>query len=607
MVPTPPRPRRASQDEGEALRRELVRTQWNLNFLRGVYIRSQQSETIQAGELVERLTHGNFFTSWQRLRRLRSRIVALVRQPRAVLPAPMFYAEWLQQQMHTSPISSPHVSGNVLVVVIGEESPATRNAIEHQTLHSMDHQAFSSNATLTFANFSDFASGAHVIDQTEPDWICVLRSGDVLSPDALHALLTSAGTANEGIVFADEDRSSGTLRTTPQLRSSSVGPHTMWSYNSVGYPHLIHRNTWNELGGLDANLSSAALYDFFLRAASADVSFKHCNRVLLTRDVALESSADPATSDQIRALEQHWREVGVVGHASGGAVPGLVEWKIEATATPSVDILIPTRDRLELLTKCLTSIEEQTSYPNYRIIILDNDSVEPATLDFLQKTKHELVACPGPFNYSAIMNRGAATSTADILLTLNNDTVIIQNDWLTDIVGALLLDDVGVVGNKHVSPSGQVVHAGVIATPDISHVSYDSTPTFDVRYELASRDVLAVTGACTAIRRELWMSLGGMDESLAVEFNDIDLCLRVQEIGKYVVYLSNVEIIHAEKSSRGPSKSLDDTVHFYEHWDLLGENVDPFFSPNLDVSMGRVTCRIKVAPSDADGFFQHRN
>jgi GT2 family glycosyltransferase len=173
------------------------------------------------------------------------------------------------------------------------------------------------------------------------------------------------------------------------------------------------------------------------------------------------------------------------------------------------------------------------------------------------------------------------------------------------MVGALSLNDVGVVGNKHVSPQGGVVHAGVVATPDIFNVTYESRPGFDARYELASRDVLAVTGACTAIRRDLWTALGGMNESLEVECNDIDLCLRVLEMGKYILYLSNVEIIHAEKASRGPSLALADNIRFFEMWDLYSGDADPFFSPNYDFAMGRVSCRITVAPSDVTGFFRH--
>ena len=599
MVPTPPRPRRAGQDEGfVAQRHELVRAQWNLNFLRGVYIRSQQMDLDRARALVHEAKRQGPRITWPWWRRLRSRIASYVHPPQPTLPAPEFYVDWLSQQPHSERREANGTSEKILLVVVGEDNDQTQRSIQSQT--------FSPVATLTFANFTDFARGADAsITETTPNWISVIRSGDVLSSNALNELLASTTASTAGIIYADEDRCAGALRTSPQLRSPSVGPHTMWSYNAVGYPHLIHIDTWRTFDGLDERFASAAMYEFFLRASASDTSFTHCNRVLLTRDAAQESKGEPDVDDQIRALESHWQQLGVEGRALPGTVPGLVDWTIATSTPPSVDILIPTRDRLDLLAACLSSIEEKTAYPNFHIIILDNDSVEETTVKFLQETKHRVVACPGPFNYAAIINRGVAAATSDVILTLNNDTLITQPHWLSAMVGALSLNDVGVVGNKHVSPQGGVVHAGVVATPDIFNVTYESRPGFDARYELASRDVLAVTGACTAIRRDLWTALGGMNESLEVECNDIDLCLRVLEMGKYILYLSNVEIIHAEKASRGPSLALADNIRFFEMWDLYSGDADPFFSPNYDFAMGRVSCRITVAPSDVTGFFRH--
>jgi GT2 family glycosyltransferase len=268
-----------------------------------------------------------------------------------------------------------------------------------------------------------------------------------------------------------------------------------------------------------------------------------------------------------------------------------------------VEIVIPTRDRLELLTACLESITSLTTYPNYRITILDNDSRDADILAFFAATSHQVVPCPGPFNYAAIMNRGVAHTSAAFVVTLNNDTIVQTPDWLERMVAVAQLPEVGVVGTRQVDPDHGVVHAGVVLMPTPEHVRFADTSNYASMIGGMSRDVVAVTGACTMMRREVWDALGGLDETLRVVFNDIDLCLRSYELGYFTVYLDDVVLQHRESSSRGATVHHDDMGRFFARWDIFGSFRDPYAPAAMDLLDGQITAAFEIVPTNEQGFF----
>ena len=248
------------------------------------------------------------------------------------------------------------------------------------------------------------------------------------------------------------------------------------------------------------------------------------------------------------------------------------------TDSPRVSIVIPTRDRLDLLRACLSSLDT-TSYEHLEIVIADNDSVEPDTLAFFAATSHRVVPAPGDFNYARIINTAVAQTSGDIIVTLNNDVVITDPTWLTRIM-SYLHDDVGVVGCSLVEPSGESQHLGIAIAPYPQHLRAGINIPADHPLVTTPRRVAAVTGACTAISRTAWNALGGLDEDLRVVHNDVDMCLRASAAGFSTVIATDVVLQHAESSSRGALTPPPDIFTFMAKWDILGSYRDPWFPPH---------------------------
>jgi GT2 family glycosyltransferase len=255
-----------------------------------------------------------------------------------------------------------------------------------------------------------------------------------------------------------------------------------------------------------------------------------------------------------------------------------------------VSILIPTRDRCEMLRQCLDSIYRATDYRKYEIIILDNDSKEPATLEYFQELagKVQVVPCPGPFNFSAMNNLGATKANGDYLLFLNNDTQVIRGEWLRAMLEQAQRPEVGAVGAKLLFPDERIQHAGVVLGMWglVGHAfKYEAgNHLLYFGFSDAIRDCSAVTAACMMMRRSIFDEVGCFDEKLAVEFNDIDLCLRLRERGYLVVYTPLALLHHYESVSRRHFSHPNDHHLFVKRWEHCLRNGDPYYNRNLTLA-----------------------
>jgi O-antigen biosynthesis protein len=420
----------------------------------------------------------------------------------------------------------------------------------------------------------------HTLNETTAEWIFLC---DVAMPEASRrysvAKLLAHATREDDVVFADE---TGPNQFAPLLKSPGVGPHTLLSYNVVGRPSLVRVETLFAAGGFSVDAGWAYEHDAYLRLREAGATFHHLARVLPAGRGIQDFDATRVDADTCNVVQAAIERRGWRGTVFPGALPGLVSWSLEApTPAPSIDIIIPTRDRIELVRQCITAIEEKTTYPNYDIIILDNDSIEEESLSYFNDTKYAVVPCPGPFNYAKIVNRGINHSSADYVVTLNNDTVVVTPDWLEQMVALASLSDVGVVGGCLLDPDGRREHESIVISPYPQHLRTDSNYPHVDYFSLATRDVAAVTGAVQMVERKFWQHLGGMDEQLVVVMNDVDLCLRSQMEGRYVVYTPKVHLFHHVGSSRGDLDPLDDRNRFIRRWDIFGTFRDPYFPESL--------------------------
>jgi len=398
-------------------------------------------------------------------------------------------------------------------------------------------------------------------------------------------------TEDADVVFADEI---GPHPATPILKSPEVGPHTLLSYNVVGRPALIRRATLRQSGSFSHDAGWAFEHDAYLRLSENGARFRHVPLIVGPGRPPVAFSAPHIDDDTCRVVQRALDRRHLRGSVRAGALGGLTKWTLEPpTPSPSIDIIIPTRDRLDLVLQCIQAIESKTTYPNFDIIILDNDSKEPSTLDYFATTKYRVVACPGPFNYAHIVNRGVSQSSADFVVTLNNDTIVITPDWLERMVSLASLDDVGIVGGCLIDQDGRFEHESIVISPYPQHLRSDSNYPHEDYFVLSTRDVAAVTGAVQMVSRAFWQSLGGMDEELKVVMNDVDICLRSQLEGRYVVYTPDVQLFHHVSSSRGTLDPLDDRNRFIRRWDIFGSFRDPYFPESILLLGERV-------------FFRHR-
>jgi GT2 family glycosyltransferase len=420
------------------------------------------------------------------------------------------------------------------------------------------------------------------VKQTESTWLLLLDSA--MSDDDQNitatALLGAAGD-NDDVVFADEY---GPEPSAPIFKSPGVGPHTLLSYNTVGRPALLRIATLRECGSFSLDAGWAFEHDLYLRLSEKKATFHHLAVLLPSGRPDIAFSEPHISADTCRVVKAALDRRGLEGTVTPGVLAGLVAWTLATPSpAPSIDIIIPTRDRVDLLRQCIDAVVSKTTYPNYDIIILDNDSKDPVTLNYFDVTRFRVIPCPGPFNYAKIVNRGVSHSTADFVVTLNNDTILDTPDWLERMVGLAALADVGFVGACLLDQDGRREHESIVIAPYPQHLRTDSNYPHHDHFVNAIRDVAAVTGAVQMVQRDIWESLGGMDEELKVTMNDVDICLRSQMEGLYVVYTPDVRFYHHVSSSRGKLDPLEDRNRFIQRWDIFGTFRDPYFPASLQL------------------------
>ena len=385
-------------------------------------------------------------------------------------------------------------------------------------------------------------------DVETSDYVVSLDAGDRLEPLALAAL--AAAAARDGgpdALYGDEDAldDSGAGRSGPRFKPD-------WSplFSASGYtgrPLAVRGAAWKE-GGFDA--------------ATARVS--HVRRVLLSRRDPAPIASPPA--------------------------PAALGERRRAT------IIVPTRDRLDLLRPCVESLTQFATGAQHDLLVIDNGSVEADVLAFMEKIAREpnvrVMRQPGPFNFSAICNAGARAARTPFLLFLNDDVQALGTDWLGRMLAFAADPQVGAVGAKLLYPNGRLQHGGVVLGLDgfAGHVQR-AVGADDPGYLGAlawPREVAAVTGACLAVEARKFFEIGGFDEArLPIEYNDIDLCLRLSEAGYVNVFEPRARLMHRESASRGSNRWLDSRYanehgYFRERWARRLRD-DPYFHPALSL------------------------
>ena len=396
-------------------------------------------------------------------------------------------------------------------------------------------------------------------------FVAVLGAGDELSATALQRVRRAMSGRRVDILYSDEESTHAVGSPAAVVAKPDWSPELLLAFPYAGRFCVFRRAVVRALGGWRSATIAAEEYDLILAAARGGYGIRRVAETLYRRREPLAVVVtSPAALDARRiALETHFAATG--SPASVDRIDGharlRVRWPIGAA--PLVSIVIATRDRLELLRQCIDSIESRTTYRPYQILIVDNDSVEPETLRYFETCPYRVVRSPGAFNFSRINNAGAHAAEGEYLLFLNNDTEVIAEDWIGAMLEWAQQPEIGCVGAKLLFGDGRVQHAGVtLHDGSAFHNGYGervgSTNWIDI--ELV-RNFSAVTAACLMIRREVFLSAGGFDESFPVAYNDIEFCVRLRRRGYRHLYTPYATLYHHESSSRTPGVARGEGEH----------------------------------------------
>jgi O-antigen biosynthesis protein len=423
------------------------------------------------------------------------------------------------------------------------------------------------------------------IELATGEFMALLDHDDLLRPHALFRVVELLQTEPElDLIYTDEDKILVDGGYGDPHFKPTWSPELLLSLNYVCHLSVLRSSLVHEIGGFREGFEGSQDHDLILRFTEHTDHIGKIDDVLYAWRVvegstALSLEAKPeAVERSRRAVEESLERRGRKGGVVNARTHGYLTVRYDLVEQPEIAIVIPTRDRLELLRQCIENIESKSTYKNYTITLIDNDSAEPETLSFFKDTKYDVVKAPGPFNYAHIINIGIRHTSAPFVLQLNNDVTVMTPDWLEAMLEHAQHPEVGAVGARLVFPEGNPQHEGIAVGAGPEKVS----PAGNLNHPwLVTREVSAVTGACLLIRREIFDQVGGFDESLLVAYNDVDFCLRVHEAGYTNIYTPCAELIHQESSSRGSLHPTLDEQRFRERWGADEVPKDPYLNPHL--------------------------
>ena len=437
------------------------------------------------------------------------------------------------------------------------------------------------------------------------EWVAFLDHDDLL---AEHALLWVADTINRHpqarLIYSDEDKVNEEGKRSDPYFKSDWNKDLFYSHNLISHLGVYQTALLRDLSGFRLGFEGSQDYDLALRCIEhiKPEQIYHIPWVLYHWRAHAKSTAQAANVKPYayqaakKALDEHFRRRGVKATAE---LLDFGTYRIRYTlpdTLPLVSLIIPTRNRMQLLKKCIDGILKKTTYPNYEILIVDNGSDESATLQGLEKLQSDsrisVVRDNRPFNYSALNNAAVKLARGEVVGLLNNDLEVISPEWLTEMVSHALRPEVGAVGARLWYPNQTLQHAGIVlGLRGMAGHAHKYLSRYQYGYLGRARliqNFSAVTAACLVIRKSVYEEVGGLNEAdLQVAFNDIDFCLRVREAGYCNIWTPYAELYHHESVSRGfedtPEKQIrlaKEVEYMKQHWGQQLLN-DPAYSLNL--------------------------
>ena len=444
------------------------------------------------------------------------------------------------------------------------------------------------------------------------EYLALADHDDILAPHAMYTMgrairqLREAGEP-DGFLYSDEALFTKKIEKPLVAHfKPDYAPDYLLCCNYICHLAVFRRELFEQVGGERPECDGSQDHDLFLRLIEQVGGAAHVPQVLYYWRVHEGSTsggtdAKPYVAKAAKkALADHLERTGRTGTIEDGLYPSTYRVRWDIVGEPKVSILIPNKDHTEDLEKCLQSIWKKTTWDRFEVIVIENNSTDPATFAYYEKARQrydglKVVTYPGKgFNFSAINNFGRKAAEGDYLLLLNNDTEVISPRWIEEMLMYAQQDRVGCVGAKLLYPDNTIQHAGIgfgfLTLAAHMHKNFPvGHPGYMGRLVYA-QDVYAVTAACLMVRRSVYEQVNGLDESFAVAFNDVDFCVRVREAGYTNVFTPFAQLYHYESKSRGLDENpvkrkrfISEVERFQKRWAKQLAAGDPCMNPNFDL------------------------
>jgi GT2 family glycosyltransferase len=426
------------------------------------------------------------------------------------------------------------------------------------------------------------------------EFIGLLAQHDTLAPHALYEVVRCIRDNQGDLLYSDEDTIDARGQRSAPFCKPDWSPDLCLSSLYACRFGVYRKQIVEAVGGLRSAYAESMDYDLLLRCSERSERIMHVPRILYHGRAARILPGGRGTAQQLpsathasakRAVSDALNRREEVATVEDGPMLCTFRVRRRVLGSPLISIIIPTRDRLSLLRRCLQSIETRTAYRHYEILVIDNSSREPRTLSYLASLPHQVIQDNGPFNFARLNNQAVTSARGEQLLFLNNDVEVITPEWLDALLEHSQRREVGAVGAQLLYADGTIQHAGIVlGVRGVAGHAQKYLPAKSEGYFAFPhliRNYSAVTAACLMLRKAVYEEVGGMDENLAVTFNDVDLCLRLRARGYLVVYTPYARLYHHESRSRwSQPPHAEEVQYMLDRWGALLAR-DPYYNPHL--------------------------
>ena len=477
----------------------------------------------------------------------------------------------------------------------------------HGYIRSICTKAMASDTRIIYKkldeNFGISGNTNQCIEMSTGEYLGLLDHDDVLHPAALFEVMKAICDKHADFIYTDEN----TFKKNPKKAycpnfKPDFAPDMLRSQNYICHFTVFSRVLLNKTGGFRSRFDGSQDYDMVLRLTEAAQTIVHIPKALyywrasensVAADVSIKAYAIEAAK---AALTEHLQRVGLKGSVEDSRVSSTYRIRYQIDGKPLVSIIIPNKDHVSDLNKCIESIFKVSTYKNFEIVIIENGSTEARTFDYYEQLHRygniKVVVWSGLFNFSAINNFGFKYTRGEYVLLLNNDIEVITPDWMQEMLMFAQRKDVGAVGAMLYYPDNTIQHAGVIVglggVAGHSHKDFKRGEVGFMYRASVAQNFSAVTAACMMVPRRVYSQMHGLDELFEVAFNDVDFCMRIRRAGYLIVFTPYAELYHFESKSRGHEDTIakrkrfeSEVLNFKDRWAVELKAGDPYYNPNL--------------------------